>query len=173
MAVKADHDCLDSRREFLATDKEPYHFSDSGLRSVYLVGIKYFRCPCGREIAEIPAIKQLLSLIARDLVQKPQSLTGEEVRYLRKRLGSKQADFAKAIGMRPETMSRMENSDMAISERADKFIRLYYALKSGDPVLIEELRGAIDKLLSWKHTKKSARIVAIRRGDEWKAKRAA
>jgi DNA-binding transcriptional regulator YiaG len=59
-------------------------------------------------VAEIPAIRQLLSLIARDLMEKPKALAPEEIRFLRKRLGQKQVDFANQIGVRPETLSRFE-----------------------------------------------------------------
>jgi len=62
---------------------------DCGLSDVYLVGIRYFVCECGETVAEIPAIRQLLSLIARDLVEKPKALAPEEIRFLRKRLGKK------------------------------------------------------------------------------------
>jgi hypothetical protein len=62
------------------------------------VGIRYFVCECGEIVAEIPVIRQLLSLIARDLVEKPKALAPEEIRFLRKRLGQKQVDFANQIG---------------------------------------------------------------------------
>src|ERR1035441_4255646 len=75
--------------EHLATDQHPFHFTDSGLDNVYLVGIKYFTSPDGRVVAEIPALKQLMRLIARDLVLSKSDLTGPEVRFLRKRLGKK------------------------------------------------------------------------------------
>src|SRR5579872_5437797 len=94
----------ENRKEYLATIKKPFHFVDSGLPNVYLVGIRYFVYEDGRTSAEIPAISQLMRLIARDLVEKPQALTGCEIRFLRKRLGKKQMDFAKELGLRPETL---------------------------------------------------------------------
>src|SRR5208337_3441364 len=58
--VMAVHECnRQTRQEFRATMDDPYHFVDSGLPNVYLSGIRYFRCECGQEMADIPAIKQL------------------------------------------------------------------------------------------------------------------
>src|SRR5437660_1122075 len=118
MATKIEHECSSkTRRMFLATPEEPYRFVDSGLNDVQLVGIRYFVCECGKVLAEIPAIKQLLSLIARDLVEKPKALAPEEIRFLRKRLGEKQADFAKKIGVHPQTLCRFETGQTRANER--------------------------------------------------------
>jgi len=112
----------------------------------------------------------LLSLIARDLVRKPKALAPEEIRFLRKRLRKKQVDFAKEIGVRAETLCRFETGETYANERTDKLIRLYYALASQDPVLIEELPKAVEGLLAaWKATRKPAHIVATIKDNEWEA----
>jgi len=172
MATAINHECArTSRKEFQATAGNPFHFTDSGLSNVYLVGIRYFVCECGKVVADIPAIRQLLSLIARDLAEKPKSLAPEEIRFLRKRLGKKQVDFAKDIGVRPETLSRFETGETRTNERTDKLIRLYYALASNDPILIKRLRDAVLEALlaSWKRTRIPATIVATVKDNEWEA----
>src|ERR1035438_545344 len=98
MEMTQNHNCRNSRTEKFATAEEPYHFVDSGLPNVYLVGIRYFHCECGQDLADIPAMKQLLNLIARDLVEKTSALSGAEIRFLRKRLGQKAADFSRQLG---------------------------------------------------------------------------
>lgn len=165
------HECgPKTRQEFLATLENPYHFSDSGLNHVYLVGIRYYRCQCGEMLADIPAIKQLLSLIARDLVEKSEALAPEEIRFLRKRLRKKQIDFAKEIGLRPETLSRIESGETRTNERTDKLIRLTYALQSEDPIVLDELRRTIQEMLSsWKHSGVPSKIVATMNENEWAA----
>jgi putative zinc finger/helix-turn-helix YgiT family protein len=170
MATVTAHECgPKTREEFLATAKKPFQFVDSGLSNVYLVGIRYFVCDCGKVVAEIPAIKQLLSLIARDLVEKSKALAPEEIRFLRKRLGKKQSDFAREIGVRGETLSRFENGQTRANERTDKLIRLYYVLMSKDPQLAD-IRSAIEEVMSqWKHSSMPAKIVATMRDNEWKA----
>ncbi len=172
MAVtNIDHQCgRKTRKEFQATSDNPFRFVDSGLGDVYLVGIRYFVCECGKIVAEIPAIRQLLSLIARDLVEKPKSLAPEEIRFLRKRLGKKQTDFANEIGVRPETLSRFETGETRTNERTDKLIRLYYALASRDPILIEQLGPTLpDLMAAWQYTKNSVHIVATVKDNRWKA----
>jgi len=165
------HECSRStRQEFSATGDSPYHFADSGLSKVYLVGIKYWRCECGQEVAEIPAIKQLLKLIARDIVEKPFALTGEEIRFLRKRLGKKQSDFATQIGIEVETMSRIENGHVKPSKRTDKLVRFYYAFASKDPVLLGQLQKGIDeRFTTWQRIMPPTKIVATVAGNEWTA----
>ncbi len=170
-----DHQCSrKTRKEIWATSDSPFRFVDSGLSDVYLVGIRYFECECGKIVAEIPAVRQLLSLIARDLVEKPKALSPEEIRFLRKRLGKKQADFANEIGVRPETLSRFETGETRTNERTDKLIRLYYALASRDPILIEQLGPTIREIMAaWEYTKNSVHIVATVKDNEWKAVAAA
>ena len=53
-----------------ATSESPYQFVGSGLPNVYLVGIKYSVCKsCKEQAADIPAIKQLMGVIARAIVR--------------------------------------------------------------------------------------------------------
>jgi putative zinc finger/helix-turn-helix YgiT family protein len=169
------HNCVEHRKEHIATDENPYHFTDSGLSYVYLVGIRYFTCDCGVITAEIPAVKQLMQLIARDTIAKPAALTGEEVKFLRKRLGQKQTDFARAIGMEPETLSRYENNHQAVSEGNDKLIRFYFIFEAKEDIHLEPLRKAIHELLlEWKATAEAKKIVAkVTPENEWQTERRA
>lgn len=171
MEIVAMHECnRKTREEFRATMDEPYHFVDSGLPNVYLVGIRYFRCECGEELADIPAIKQLLNLIARDLVEGPSPLNGPGIRFLRKRLGKKASDFAKQIGLEPETLSRIENEHLPASERTDKLIRLYYAIASKDPILLGQMQDVVDQMLTtWQRIDPlpPKKIVASVKNNEW------
>jgi len=166
------HECTSkTRKEFLATMENPYHFVDAGLDNVYLVGIKYRKCECGQIVAEIPAIRQLLSLIARDVVEQEFSLSGSEVRFLRKRLHLKQTDFSKQLGIEVETLSRIENDHMPASERIDKLIRLYYALASKDSILIARIQKALEEIFAaWKQDSTlNKKIVAKVTDKEWQA----
>ncbi len=164
------HECSQqTRQEFRATMDAPYHFVDSGLPNVYLVGIRYFHCECGQDLADIPAMKQLLNLISRDLVEKTSALSGAEIRFLRKRLGQKSADFSKQIGLEPETLSRIENDHLPASERTDKLIRLYYAVASKDPLLLGEMQTDLDqKLMAWQRiVLPPKRIITSVIDNEW------
>jgi DNA-binding transcriptional regulator YiaG len=171
MATELTHECNSaSRQEFLATEAKPYHFVDSGMPNVYLVGVRYFRCECGQKYVEIPALKQLMSLIARHTVMKDQALSGTEIKFLRKRLGQKAADFAASVKLQPETLSRVENEKQVVGAKTDFYIRIYYALSSKDPILLDALKEALDKALSLRRTKapkKPPRTVAKMEHDEW------
>lgn len=154
-----------------ASEKFPYHFSDSGLPYVYLVGIEYYQCPNGHTVADIPAIEQLLALIARDVVHKPAALTGVEVKFLRKRLHRKATDFSKEIGIEPETLSRIENDKQQAKESTDKLIRFYYAVSSGDSILLEKLKEtSLIHAAKWAGARPNKRLVANVRNNEWQTK---
>lgn len=171
MARNLEHECTaESRQEFVATDEKPYHFVESGLSNVYLIGIRYFQCECGERYVEIPAVKQLMSLIARHIVTKDQALTGEEIRFLRKRLAQRADEFSSAIKIQPETLSRVENAKQGVGQKTDFYIRMYYALASKDPVLHDALKEALDKALSMRRSKppkKLPKTVAKIDHDEW------
>jgi putative transcriptional regulator len=132
-----------------ATLEKPYHFVDSGLPNVYLAGIKYRVCKtCGQQSAEIPALKNLMVAIARAVVKKPTSLSGSEIRYLRKRLGKKASEFGRIIGVGEEQVSRWENDKNPPEESADKLIRVFYSILSGDRALKDKIDKHIEEWLS-------------------------
>jgi DNA-binding transcriptional regulator YiaG len=162
------HSCAASRIKHLATLKRPFHFADSGLSDVYLVGITFYTCKCGRTTADIPAITDLMEFVARDLLVKKASLAGEEIRFLRKRLGKKQVDFAHEIGIEPETLNRYENGKLALSEPSDKLIRLYYLTFSSDPKLERVRKVLLGQLAGWSTTEQPKKIVAKKTAnDAW------
>jgi len=168
--MAAMHECSRrTRQEFRATMDEPFHFLSCGLPNVFLVGIRYFRCECGEYLADVPAIKQLLNLIGRDLAEKDSALSGPEIKFLRKRLGQKANDFAKQIGLEPETLSRIENDHIPVSERTDKLVRLYYAVASKDPLLLGEMQAGLNqRLMTWQRiVLPPKRIVASIKDNEW------
>jgi DNA-binding transcriptional regulator YiaG len=158
----------EQRTEKIATEENPYHFEESGLSNIYLVGIRYFVYESGKVIPEIPAIKPLMQLIARNLIEKPAALTGEEIRFLRKRLGKKQIEIAHDIGLEPETLSRCENGKQKLGESNDKFLRFYYAFSALDDIHLNELRTEIRKMLSeWHDYGPPKKTVAKVTNHEW------
>jgi hypothetical protein len=135
--VKKAHNCEDFLEEHAATLEQQYHYVGSGLSNVFLTGINYFVCSvCRKEVADIPAIKELLTAIARTIVEKHSPLIGPEVRFLRKRLQKKGVEFAPMISVTPEHLSRMEGQDRPLGDLGrDKLIRLLYKGLSGDKAL--------------------------------------
>ena len=133
VANNASHECRAHKVRKQATSDHPYHFVESGMPNVYLSGIDYYVCEiCGKQSADIPELCDLLTKIAAAIVRQEPALTGEEIRFLRKRLVKKQSEFARIIGVTPEQASRWETNDNPPSESADKLIRVFYCLLSGD-----------------------------------------
>src|SRR5579863_5268893 len=138
--IENHHDCTSHVKERRATSKKPYHFLDSGLPNVYLVGVKYRVCgECGAQAAEIPAPEQLMNLIAEIIVMKPGLLTGAEIKFLRKRAGKRAADFARLIGRTPEHLSKLETGSLPVPEPIDKLIRLSYGLLNPSSGLVQKI----------------------------------
>ncbi len=175
MEMNQNHNCKDVHVEKVATLEEPFQFTDSGLSNVYLVGIRYYVCECGSVVAEIPAIKQLMQLIARDIVTSPLDLTGKEIRFLRKRLGKKATEYCQYLGFTPETLSRIENGNQEISIQSQKLARLSYCVFSEDPHLIDCARTILQSILEEiKDKRPRARIMLeMNTNQEWQELKAA
>ena len=163
------------RKECFATEEKPFHFVDSGLDNVYLIGIKYFVDENGHKVAEIPALQQLMQLIARDVVLSPRDLTGKEVRFLRKRLGKKATEYCSFLGIEPETLSRIENDKQPLSTQGQKLARLSYCVFSADLHLVECARSIFQSILEEINvTRKKKRIVLkMDEKHEWQELKAA
>lgn len=111
-----------------ATAKAPYHYVLSGLPNVYLVGIEVRRCPNGH--GESPALYRMTDLhrtIAAALILKPSTLTGDEVRFLRKFAGIAANEFADQLRITKHTMSRIEHGTQKMGATADKLARVIAA----------------------------------------------
>ena len=123
-----------------------YHYRECGLDNVYLYGIIQYRCPeCGEEAPEIPELKGLHLLIAKELVCKGELMEGTEIRFLRKELRLKSKEMAELLSVTPETYSRWENSREIISEGSDSQLRYLYILNAEDKtgkILHEGIRFA-------------------------------
>jgi hypothetical protein len=93
-------------------------------------------------------MKDLLSAIARTIVEKPTALTGFEVRFLRKRLSKKGTEFAKMVGFVPERLSTVENKGDSVEPGRDRLIRMIYRVLSGD-VRLKNVLSVEKKLEQW------------------------
>jgi transcriptional regulator with XRE-family HTH domain len=167
---------MSQRKEFLATEENPFHFLDSGLDNVYLVGIRCFQEPDGRLVAEIPAVKQLMRLIAHDIVTSPADLTGKQIRFLRKRLGKKATEYCQFLGVEPETLSRIENEKQTISAQVQKLARLSYCVFSDDSRLVACARGIFESIMDEISSvpKESKIVLEIdANAQEWRERKAA
>ena len=163
-----NHDCNDHCSDFLATTAKPYHFLDSGLPNVYLAGIKFWRCEkCARKWASIPAPEQLMNLIAESIVMKPALLSGSEIKFLRKRVGKKAADFAELINKNPQHFSKLETDTLPLIEPTDKLIRLTYGMLSGNTALMSKIASSVEQWLKSIRGKKPRAIKLKNQNNRW------
>jgi putative zinc finger/helix-turn-helix YgiT family protein len=94
---------------------------------VTLVNVPVRRCPaCGEEFLVIPAVEELHRLIAHDLARSTSRLGPGEIRFLRTYLGYSSTDFARLMGVTPETVSRWESrrAPQQMATPAERLLRL-------------------------------------------------
>jgi DNA-binding transcriptional regulator YiaG len=144
-----------------STMRKPYHFVGSGLPNVYLVGVEY---EMDRETQEqraaISRLPDLLTQIALTLLQKEAVLTGDELRFLRKRVGKSSKDFAQLLGLSSEQYSRIENR-LKLTLSNDKLVRfLVMTLSVIEALKRPELMERVAKQTWSSHVGPDQRIIA-------------
>jgi putative zinc finger/helix-turn-helix YgiT family protein len=119
----------------MARKTENHRYTESGLSNVVLVGVEVRHCPnCGEDAVVIPRVEDLHRAIAMTLIRHPGRLAPSEIRFLRKWLGWSGVDFAKHMGVAPETVSRWESVEAAkpMGGTAERLLRL--AVAHGQPI---------------------------------------
>ncbi len=117
--------CLQCGNPTKSKKRDHYHFTESGLRNIYLNGVVEHSCgKCGEVEVAIPNIESLQGLIARDVALLRSRLKPEEIRFLRVHLGFSGTDFARKISVEPETVSRWENGKSEMKLSFERFLRL-------------------------------------------------
>lgn len=112
------------------TKREDVKYDMSGLPGITLQNIEVTRCArCAEYEVSIPRMEELHRLIAGAIIGKRSRLTPAEIRFLRKFLGWSGADFARAMGTKPETVSRWEHGATPMGVQADRLLRLMVAHK--------------------------------------------
>jgi putative zinc finger/helix-turn-helix YgiT family protein len=114
---------------------ENHRYTESGLSNVVLVDVEVRRCQnCGEITVSIPRIEELHRTLAMALIRQTGRLAPSEIRFLRKWLGWSGVDFAKHMGVAPETVSRWESMEnmKPMGGTAERLLRL--AVAHGQPV---------------------------------------
>lgn len=135
----------------LTRSDEPY--PESGLDNVQLLNVPVWICQNGHREVEIPAIEDLHNLLAHMIVRQTPTLSGKDVRFLRKRVGLTARQFAHRIGRTPEWISQVENGHATLDRPNELLFRLslgvlaaHKAGRSPDDLapLVQELEQAMD-----------------------------
>lgn len=163
-------ECQIAMEEREATVESPYAYGLSGLSNVFLAGITVHTCPrCGVESPVIQRIAELHQVIARVLAQKPASLRGDEIRFLRKHAGFPARKFAALLGVTPEHLSRVENGHTkSLGESADRLARAIATIAKDGEEARDILLKIADELES-AHPKTERKPLFKLEKKHWKA----
>jgi len=127
------HDCEAHTVRKISTKKNPYHFVESGLPNVFLVGVHYSECVvCGTYTVRFKHFIGLMERLKQAVIESIEPLTPEQIRFLRKMLRKSSKDFAKLVGVSPEQVSRWMSRRSVPSKSADRLIRIL--AQEGTPV---------------------------------------
>ena len=148
---------------------DTHRYVESGLRNVVLHGVQVRKCEkCGEDEVAIPNIAGLHRRIAMMLVMRKSALAAPELRFLRQYLGQSSKDFAKLLGVTPETMSRWENASRDIPPVVDRVVRLLVATTQPRTDYSADMLSKIRPTAP-----KNARMELRLRRDGWEAEKAA
>lgn len=114
-----------------------YHYTDSGLDNIYLVGgFEIHETPYGRAVS-IEDVEGLHEIIGRGIVEKRAGLNGKELRFLRHELDLSQKGLGQLLGVSEQTVARAEKR-RKIDPLMDRVVRaLYQECKQGASGLMD------------------------------------
>jgi DNA-binding transcriptional regulator YiaG len=103
----------------------PEHTEDLGGIVVELIdAVRVYRCnECSERETEIPDLAGLTRAAAMSRALHPVLLSGREVKFLRRALDMTQQEFADAMDIRSETVSRWENDVPGTGGMTEKLVR--------------------------------------------------
>lgn len=120
-----------------------YHYTESGLQNVWLMsGYQIRRTPCGKGVS-IQDVAGLHKVICNAIARKP-SLTGAELRFLRKEMGLSQSSLAKLLGTPEQNVSLWERRGR-VPRTSDRLIKLICLEYIQADVKIRELIDRLDE----------------------------
>lgn len=84
---------------------------------------------CGWSTVDIPDLPGLLAAVAVYRVNASEKLRGQEIKFLRKVMEISAKDFADALGVSQETVSRWENGKIPMGPANERLLRLLVAFR--------------------------------------------
>ncbi|WP_184069058.1 DNA-binding transcriptional regulator [Paraburkholderia sp. CI2] len=143
-----------------------YHYTDGGLKNVWLVnGYKQHKTPYGEGVS-INDLDGLGVAICLVLAKKPSPLSGAEFRYVRSAgLMQSQSGLAAMLGNNEQAIARWEKSGK-VPRWADKLIRLLYLARAEGNAPIA---SAIERINAIERAEKQ-RIVMKEARSGWASK---
>lgn len=150
---------------------EGYHYTTCGLDYVYLQnGFEVRETRHGKATA-IKDASGLHAAIARMIINTPQHLRGQEVRFLRAQLKLSQDGLAKALRTRRGSVARWEaEPNKPIPGIADVALRMFYALKANGHAVAERVVDLLTEIDELEHRITVVRETSFQDTEEgWRA----
>lgn len=104
-----------------------FPYDGAGVSGVFLQGAEVVTCKkCGETTPVLTNVIGMFAKLGELIALKPQPLTGEEARFLRKHAGCSGREWARLLGIEPSALSRWENGKNIIGPQSDRLMRLIY-----------------------------------------------
>lgn len=118
-----------------------HHYTESGLKNVFIDGLETFLDDDGDEVITIPAINELHHVIALGIVSHEHGISGDELRFLRTEMGLTQAELGALVHHDKQSVGRWERGEFEIDGAAETIIRrlAIEMLKLATEAAIEDL----------------------------------
>jgi putative transcriptional regulator len=143
----------------MSKGKQMYHFTDGGLRNVWLEnGYIVRETPYGKGVS-FHDLEGLTKAICMALVKKPGKLTGAEFRYIRANMLLSQKSLGQMMGYTEQAVAKWEKSGK-IPKAVEYFLRsLYIARNDGSKKIcsVIETMNLIERMANTKIIIKESR----------------
>lgn len=105
----------------------PEHVEDIGGITVRIINtVRAVRCTnCWADAAtHIPNLRGLIQVVAMSRAMLPIELLAGDLKLMRRAVGMKQKEFAEAMSVAPETISRWESGAQGMGDHSEKSVRM-------------------------------------------------
>lgn len=126
--------------------KAPLRYTECGLDDVYLVsGYMIENTPDG-EALSVKNLDELLQAIGCYLAGQKKTLSGKELRFLRKQMDLTQSELGKLVGLTSQQVARWEKGESDISGPAEMLLRGLYIQHAGGQLDLQRLVTSLDEI---------------------------
>lgn len=127
-------------------DKKPLHYTACGLDDIYLMsGYEVEKTPYGEGVS-VRNVDQLHTAIGCYLTQQKRTLSGKELRFLRKQMDLTQSDLGKMLSLSAQQVARWEKEESEISGAADILVRALFIQNACGKLDLQALVKALEEL---------------------------
>ncbi|MEP9388956.1 helix-turn-helix domain-containing protein [Mesorhizobium sp. KR9-304] len=100
-----------------------HHYTESGLKNVFIDGLPMEVDDDGDEIITIPAVNELHRVIALGIVSHAHGISPDELRFLRTEMGYTQSELGALVHHDKQSVGRWERGEYEIDSSAETIIR--------------------------------------------------